>query len=140
MSCEKYENLISLYLEDELDEEQKKDLEHHLTGCDSCKQQLEAIRLMQGIFRQEDKPIKINKMRTKIYSKIFRDLLIMFAGLVIIVSMVSVSGGLAQMFLLDRLSTGVGIFFLIGILLLIMGLIILLYDLFVDIIKIIFKK
>jgi len=140
MSCEKFEEKISLYIEDELDDAERKELELHLSSCDSCHQQLEAVRMMQGMFRQEDKNIRIHKIRTKIYAKIFRDLLIMFAGLVIIVSMVSISGGLAQMFLLDQLASSVRIFFYIGILLLIVGLIILLYDLFVDILRVIFKR
>jgi predicted anti-sigma-YlaC factor YlaD len=141
MSCEKYEKLISLYIEKELDEGDEKDLMLHLDSCESCRQQLEAIRCMQEMFRQDDRPLEpINKMRNKIYARIYRDLLIMFVGLVIIISVVSISGGLAQMYLLGQTPFGVRIFFFMGILLLIVGLTILIYDIFVDIFKIIIKK
>jgi predicted anti-sigma-YlaC factor YlaD len=141
MSCEKYEKLISLYLEKELDEEEEKDMLQHLASCESCSQQLEAIQYMQRMLKQDDRPIEpINKMKRKIYARIYRDLLIMFAGFVIMISGVAVSGGLAQMFLLDQTPSGVRMFFFMGILLLITGIIILMYDIFVDIFKIITRK
>lgn len=141
MGCEKYEKLISLYLENDLDEEEIKSLEQHLESCESCRQQLEAIKYMQGMLKQDEDNFKpVNNIQKKVYAKIFIDLLIMFMGLVIIISVVAISGGLAQLFLLNKISAGISIIFLIGILLLIVGLIILMYDLSIDIFKIIFKK
>ncbi|OGO77731.1 MAG: hypothetical protein A2Y23_02215 [Clostridiales bacterium GWB2_37_7] len=141
MNCEKYEKLISLYVEMELNEEDKKALELHLDSCENCRQQLEAIQCMQGMFKQDNEDIKsVKKIRRKIYAKIYRDLLIIFVGFVIMISVVSISGGLTQMFLLNQASSSVRIFFFMGILLLIVGLIILVYDIFVDIFKVISNK
>lgn len=141
MECEKYENLIPMYLEGELTEEQAKALQQHLEGCPNCREQIQALEYMQSMLRQEVAPLKAPaKMKARIYTRLYRDLLIIFAGLVIIVSMVAISGGLAQMFLFDRLSMALKTFFFVGIILLIIGLVILTYDIFVDIFKISIKK
>lgn len=141
MSCERYEKYISMYIENELSNQEQQELQLHLQDCESCRAQLEAIQFMKGLVKQENITIKPqNKIKNRIYSKIYRDLLILFAGLAIIVSMVAVSGGFAQMLLFDKISIGIKIFFFSGILLLIIGLIILMYDVFVDMFKITFKR
>ena len=137
MDCEKYENYIALYLENDLTGAEAAELQKHIETCNSCRQQLEAMQYMQNMLKQDDQPIQpSNRIRARIYSRLYRDLLIMFAGLVIIVSMVAISGGLAQMFLFDTIAGSVKGFFFVGMLLLIVGLMILMYDIFVDIFKI----
>ncbi|MGB7606466.1 MAG: zf-HC2 domain-containing protein [Lutisporaceae bacterium] len=142
MSCEKYEKQISLYIDNELSDEDKKALEQHIEECNLCKQQLQAITYMRDMMgNAAEKSIKSpTKMKKKIYFKIYRALLIMFIGLVILISMVAVSGGLAQMLIFDKIPIGIRIFFTLGITLLIGGLIILLYDVFIDMFKILIKK
>ncbi len=142
MNCEKYEKQISLYIDNELSDEDKKEFEQHIKECKECKQQLQAINYMRNIMGStEENPIKSPiKMKKKIYLKIYRDLLIMFIGLVIIISMAAVSGGLAQMLIFHKIPTGIRIIFTLGITLLISGLMILLYDVFIDMFKILTKK
>lgn len=142
MSCEKYEKQISLYIDNELSDEDKESLEKHIKECKLCKQQLQAINYMRAMMGNDtEKSIKPPaKMKKKIYFKIYRALLIMFIGLVIIISMVAVTGGLAQMLIFDKIPTEIKVFFTLGITLLISGLIILLYDVFIDMFKILTKK
>lgn len=142
MSCEKYEKQISLYIDNELSNEDKKALEQHIMECNHCKQQLQAItymRTMGGSIKEEfiKSPAQMKK---KIYFKIYRALLIMFIGLIIIISMVAVSGGLAQMLIFDKLPLGIRIFFILGIVFLISGLIIFLFDVFIDMFRILTKR
>lgn len=141
MDCEKYENLIPLYLDGELTEVQVNSLRQHLEGCPKCREQLNALQYMQSMLGKDDESLKAPaKMKARIYARLYRDLLIIFAGLVIIVSMVAISGGLAQMFLIDKMTTVLKTFFFAGIILIIVGLVILTYDIFVDIFKISIKK
>ena len=141
MSCEKYENLIPSYLENEMEQAEKKELLRHIDGCPNCREQLKALQYMQSMLGREEAPAKPPaKMKARIYARLYRDLLIIFAGLVIIVSMVAISGGLAQMFLLDDRFMAMKGFFLAGIILIIAGLIILTYDILVDIFKLSIKK
>lgn len=142
MSCRKFEEQISLYIDNELSTEDKKALEQHIAECSQCRQQLQALTYMRDIMgKDEEKEIKPpSKIKKKIYFKIYRDLLIMFAGLVIIISMVSISGGLAQMLLFDRIPAGVRALFIGGMTLLVSGLVILMYDILVDMFKILTKK
>lgn len=142
MSCEKYEKQISLYIDNELSDEDKEELEKHIKECKLCKQQLQAITYMRAMMgNTAEQSIKSpTKMKKKIYFKIYRALLIMFIGLVIIISMVAVTGGLAQMLVFDKIPTEIKVFFTLGITLLISGLIILLYDVFIDMFKILTKK
>ncbi len=119
-----------------------KEFEQHIKECKECKQQLQAINYMRAIMGStEDNTIKSPiKMKKKIYFKIYRALLLMFIGLVIIISMVAVSGGLAQMLIFHKIPAGIKIIFTLGITLLISGLMILLYDVFIDMFKILTKK
>ena len=49
MSCHDNKNLMMGYLDDELDDEQKKAFEEHLGGCDDCRKELGEFRLLKQI-------------------------------------------------------------------------------------------
>lgn len=142
MSCEKYEQMISPYVDNELSDKEKEELEQHIKDCDKCREELQAITFMRNIMSNSEQKLVTppSKMKRRIYHHIYRDLLIMFTGLVIIISMVSISGGLAQLLLFSRIPVGVRTLFIAGIILLICGLIVLLYDIFIDMFKILKKN
>lgn len=139
MNCEKYESYIALFADNELSQEETGELMLHVKDCESCRQQLEAVKYMKIMLNQEDNRPAGN-MRSRVYGKIYRDLLILFAGLVIILSGVAVSGGLTQMLWLGSAPNGIKVLFIFGILLLIIGLVVLLYDIFIDLFKILARK
>jgi predicted anti-sigma-YlaC factor YlaD len=142
MNCDEFERKMSLYIDNELPGEDGKSFERHIEQCSQCRQQLQAMTYMREIMgkaeRQELRPPQ--NMKTKVYFKIYRDLLIMFAGLVIIISVVAISGGLAQMLLFEKIPAAIRIFFVGGMLMLISGLAILLYDIFIDMLKVLTKR
>ena len=49
MSCHDNKNLMMGYLDDELDDEQKKAFEEHLGGCEDCRKELGEFRLLKQI-------------------------------------------------------------------------------------------
>jgi len=49
MTCGKYKELIMGYLDDELDDEQKKDLERHLACCPECSAELKEFERLKMI-------------------------------------------------------------------------------------------
>lgn len=49
MSCHDNKNLMMGYLDDELEDEQKKAFEEHLGGCDDCRKELQEFRLLKQI-------------------------------------------------------------------------------------------
>ncbi len=49
MSCHDNKNLMMGYLDDELDDEQKKACEEHLGGCEDCRKELGEFRLLKQI-------------------------------------------------------------------------------------------
>lgn len=55
MKHKKYEDLIQLYLYDEIDEANKRFLKQHLKGCPECKNHLEELSKMFKIFMEKDK-------------------------------------------------------------------------------------
>ena len=46
MSCENFRELISLYIDGMLDEEEKTNFESHLKACIDCKEEFEEIKSM----------------------------------------------------------------------------------------------
>jgi hypothetical protein len=59
MKCAKVQSLLTLYLDNELSEKQKRELELHLTGCKSCQTEFSQVKSMYQLFAQV-KPV--NKM------------------------------------------------------------------------------
>ncbi|MHC4474287.1 MAG: anti-sigma factor family protein [Planctomycetota bacterium] len=49
MTCQDYKNLLMGYVDDELEDEQKKALEQHLTSCGQCSQELQEFRQLKSI-------------------------------------------------------------------------------------------
>jgi hypothetical protein len=62
-SCDAYEVLISGYLDGELDEASRRELESHIAGCSVCRRELDAMkRLVQGTSKAlvfEDPPEEV---------------------------------------------------------------------------------
>lgn len=52
-SCKKIEHLIEPFLDDELSQSKKEQVEQHLQECDSCQMALEALTLQGGLLREE---------------------------------------------------------------------------------------
>jgi predicted anti-sigma-YlaC factor YlaD len=49
MTCQDYKNLLMGYLDDELEQEQRKALEEHLESCDQCSSELREFRQLKRI-------------------------------------------------------------------------------------------
>lgn len=49
MTCQDYKNLLMGYVDDELEDEQKKALEQHLTSCGQCSRELQEFRQLKRI-------------------------------------------------------------------------------------------
>lgn len=60
MKHQKIKELISAYIDGELGEEEKKQLEEHLSGCEECRNELEEMRNLEEV---------LNKMKPKKPSK-----------------------------------------------------------------------
>lgn len=50
--CDRFRELISLYIDDMLDEKEKLELEEHLQGCEDCKNELEEIKQLVNSCRE----------------------------------------------------------------------------------------
>lgn len=62
MQHKEYEELIRIYLFDEIDEVDKKNLEQHLQSCNKCKNQLEELSKMLDHFKDENDSQSENKL------------------------------------------------------------------------------
>lgn len=49
MTCDNYRDLLMGYLDNELDDEQKRRFEEHLTGCRECTEELKEFRKLKAI-------------------------------------------------------------------------------------------
>jgi predicted anti-sigma-YlaC factor YlaD len=49
MTCQDYKNLLMGYLDDELEQEQRKALEEHLESCDQCSSELREFKQLKRI-------------------------------------------------------------------------------------------
>ncbi|MHC4528809.1 MAG: anti-sigma factor family protein, partial [Planctomycetota bacterium] len=49
MTCRDYKEMIMGYLDDELEHEQRKDLEKHLAGCPQCSKEVEEFTKLKEI-------------------------------------------------------------------------------------------
>ena len=49
MTCHDYKDLMMGYLDNELNNEQRRQFEEHLTGCSECKAELQEFRLLKDI-------------------------------------------------------------------------------------------
>jgi predicted anti-sigma-YlaC factor YlaD len=49
MTCHDYKDLMMGYLDNELNNEQRRQFEEHLTGCSDCKAELKEFRLLKDI-------------------------------------------------------------------------------------------
>ena len=49
MSCDKYKDLLMGYLDDEISDQERVELEKHLTGCDECTKELADFRDLKSI-------------------------------------------------------------------------------------------
>jgi len=56
MKCEQYEELFSGWMNDELSPAEREKLEHHLSSCDSCSEELAAMQKVWGIMGEMEVP------------------------------------------------------------------------------------
>jgi len=60
MDCDKLKDLISLYIDDELDENEKKLVEDHINNCEDCRKYLEEYKKIRKVLHEmpEEEPPK----------------------------------------------------------------------------------
>ena len=49
MTCQHYKELMMAYLDDELDENQRREFEHHLAGCSPCRAEIAEFKQLKQI-------------------------------------------------------------------------------------------
>lgn len=54
MNCNKIRDLLSLYIDQMLDEDQVKEVEEHLSTCDSCRKELDEMKEILGLLNQAE--------------------------------------------------------------------------------------
>ncbi|MFZ5351912.1 MAG: anti-sigma factor family protein [Bacillota bacterium] len=141
MGCKENEILLSLYIDEEINENDKKALEEHLQHCEVCKKKLEQLLMIRGVVKQEYHAVKPEaKLKKGVYNKLYIYFLLLFAGLVICFSVFAVTGGLAQLFIISGVPVILKWFFMVGIGLVLVGTVILMYDIYVNVLRIMKKK
>ena len=54
MNCNKIRDLLSLYIDQMLDEDQVKEVDEHLSTCDSCRKELDEMKEILGLLNQAE--------------------------------------------------------------------------------------
>ncbi len=70
MSCNKFKILLSVYIDGELKEEDKKNLLEHISFCDNCKKELEKLNRIQRIFSFVEKKMPDEFFETRLFAHI----------------------------------------------------------------------
>ena len=67
MSCERWESLLSMYLDGELSASDAARLEGHLDSCEGCREELASFRALSGMLatRPEPDPYFLTRFRTR---------------------------------------------------------------------------
>ena len=55
MKCRQVRKIISRYVDDELSREEKKDVDSHIRGCASCREELEETRVLHRMFASAER-------------------------------------------------------------------------------------
>lgn len=141
MDCKYYEELLSAYMDDEVTEAEKKDIEYHLAHCNTCKKSFELMLYLRNAIKNPEAKLEpVKKHRQRLYGRIFNYLLILFLLLVSCFSLTAITGGYAQLSMLSGKPQYMKTLFVSGIGITLAGLLILLYDNVVDLIKIAMKN
>ncbi len=136
MNCKEYEFLLSIYVDNECSESEKQELEAHLNTCSSCQKRLDQLLLLKGVVRNESIQLKsAEKVKKKVYNKLYLHFFILFAGLVICASLIAVSGGLVQLLLLNSTPVIIKCIFFAGVGLIMVGLVIIMFDIYRNVIR-----
>ncbi len=141
MSCEKYDLLISAYIDGEVSSEEKKILEQHIKECKECNIKMKELQEMSGLIKQELNLIKPNNIiRRKVYTRLYLDFFIMFIILLVCFTIISVTGGMIQLTFLYSMPVLLRYIFYIGIGFILVGILFLLYDIYVNLLSILKRK
>ncbi len=73
MNCEKYQEMISAFIDGELSVEEELNLHDHLAGCDSCRQLAYDIRQLRDVISAEDQTKMPAPIEKKILTRITAD-------------------------------------------------------------------
>jgi predicted anti-sigma-YlaC factor YlaD len=91
MSCDKYKDLLMGYLDDEISDEERVELEKHLTGCDECTSELADFKDLKSItdditlYLPEDEVFE--KYWSSVYNRIERNagwIILSVSGMVVL--------------------------------------------------------
>lgn len=138
MICKDYELLLSAYIDNEVDEVEKKHVEQHLDKCDSCRKKVEDMeKLKNALALEYDKINPSKKSKSKFYRKLYIHFTLIFVGLLICFSVVAFSGGVIQLYYLREMSNLLKFIFFTGVGLILIGLFVLLNDMLINIIRVI---
>ena len=76
MSCEKFKPLITGYVDGELSEDQKQQLETHLQGCAGCKEELDKLRQLKEdlamVKLKEPSDLELQQYWSGVYNRLER--------------------------------------------------------------------
>jgi anti-sigma factor RsiW len=76
MSCQKFEYWISGYIDGELPEDERRQLEKHMAGCDDCRGELERLRTLKEELAmlkfREPSDAEIERYWRRVYNRLER--------------------------------------------------------------------